>query len=359
MDAGIDARVGALPRRLGEAREGSRDPFEGLAAREGEVGLIAAQDTGEDYRGGAAERALRGRIVGDGRGVLMTVPGRVTRGGIVAVVVALADGGDRAPRIVHIADLEARDERVCHCHVHEGQDTGAVPGVEVARGRHRARDGVPGARALEPEARDLRLVGRADRADLAPDVLHLVVVPRVGSAGQCRRPGKPELRCRQQGERRDVSPARNGRGEVSASRVRIGDGRVGRNRVRMWPPLAGTHARRIGRVAGDTVILAQRQHRGTGGAADGHALVPGGAGGDAGDRHGIGLLGQGERGALLSGRAEAIDDTDKHRMGGRGDRGVGRRGRVCGPLEVVGVVLAVDRIQRVVDRPVHHREGAR
>ena len=149
------------------------------------------------------------------------------------------------------------------------------------------------------------------------------------------------------------------RGRVPARRVRIGDGRVGRDGVRMGPPLAGTHARRIGRVAGGAVILAKRQHRGAGSAADGHTLVPRGAGGDAGDRRGIGLLDQGQRGALLSGRAEAVDDTDKHRMGGRRDRGIGRRGRVRGPLEVVGVVLAVDRIQRVVDGPVHHREGAR
>src|SRR4030095_14303003 len=55
MDAGIDARVGALPSRLREAREGPRDPVEGLAARDGEVGLIAAEGTGEDDRGRAAE----------------------------------------------------------------------------------------------------------------------------------------------------------------------------------------------------------------------------------------------------------------------------------------------------------------
>src|SRR5688500_7541779 len=35
VDAGVDARVGALARRLREAREGTRDAVEGLAAREG------------------------------------------------------------------------------------------------------------------------------------------------------------------------------------------------------------------------------------------------------------------------------------------------------------------------------------
>ena len=127
----------------------------------------------------------------------------------------------------------------------------------------------------------------------------------------------------------------------------------------MGPPLARAHARRIGRVTRDPIIPAERQHRRTGSAAHRHALVPRGSSGDARDRRDIGPLDQGERGAFLRGRAEAVGDTDKHRMGGRRDGGIGRRGRVRGPLEVVGVVLAVDRIQRVVDGPVHHREGAR
>src|SRR5438034_596700 len=54
------------------------------------------------------------------------------RGGIVAVVVPLADGRDGAPGIVHVADLEACDVGISHGHVHEGQEASAVPGIEAA-----------------------------------------------------------------------------------------------------------------------------------------------------------------------------------------------------------------------------------
>src|SRR5207244_13201208 len=92
MDPGIHPRVRALTRRLGKARERSSDAFEGLAARDRETGLVAAQRTREGHRRRRAERALRRRIIRDRRGVLMTVPGRVADRGVVAVVVALTNG---------------------------------------------------------------------------------------------------------------------------------------------------------------------------------------------------------------------------------------------------------------------------
>src|SRR5713226_8916687 len=61
VDAGIDPGVGALPRRR------------------------------------PAEGALRGRIVRDVRGVLVTIPGRVADGRVVAVVVTFANSGHGAP----------------------------------------------------------------------------------------------------------------------------------------------------------------------------------------------------------------------------------------------------------------------
>src|SRR5712664_92556 len=109
VDARIDARIGAFSRRLGEARERSSESLERLPARDREFGLVAAQDAREDDGGGAAEDALRRGIVRDRGGVLVAVPGRVARGGIVSVVVPLADGRDGAPEVVHVADLEARD----------------------------------------------------------------------------------------------------------------------------------------------------------------------------------------------------------------------------------------------------------
>jgi hypothetical protein len=112
MDAGKDSGVRALARRLGETRERSGDPLEGFAAGDHEAGLVAAQGAGESCRCRRAERALRRRVVRHGRGVLMTIPGRITDGGVVAVVVTLADGGDRAPQIVYVADLPACDDEV-------------------------------------------------------------------------------------------------------------------------------------------------------------------------------------------------------------------------------------------------------
>src|SRR5688572_17403184 len=94
VDSSIDARVGTLPGGLRKARERSRDPVERFAAGESEADLIA-EDAREDDRRRCAERALRRRVVRDGRRVLMAVPRRIADGGVVAVVVAFADGRDR------------------------------------------------------------------------------------------------------------------------------------------------------------------------------------------------------------------------------------------------------------------------
>src|SRR5262249_25091085 len=82
----------------------------------------------------------------------------------------------------------------------------------------------------EPEAGDLRLIGGPNGADLAADVLHLVVVARVRIARQRGRAGKPELRGRQQREGRDVDPARIRCRLVAASHLGVGDGRGWRER---------------------------------------------------------------------------------------------------------------------------------
>src|SRR5207245_8598496 len=163
------------------------------------------------------------------------------------------------------------------------ENTGAVPGIETARGRDRAGDCIPGPWPLEPEARDLCLLVGTSRADLATDTLDLIEVARVGLARQRRWPGKPELRSGKQREWRDISPAWHHGSEVAARQVRVGDRRVGWNGVRMRTPLARTHARCVGRVAAGTVVLAKRENRRAGGAADRDSFVPGGPVGDARD----------------------------------------------------------------------------
>src|SRR5262245_44054858 len=182
MDPRVDTGIRALPGRLGEAGERSRDPLERLAARDREADLIA-EDTGEGHGGAAAEGALRRRIVRHRGRVLVAVPGRVADRGIVAVIVALADGGDGAPEVIHVPDLEAGDIRVRHGKIHQREEPGAVPGIEVLRASYRRSDPVPGAGTLEPESGDVRPVRRADRAHPAAHGLDLVEVARVGRAG--------------------------------------------------------------------------------------------------------------------------------------------------------------------------------
>ena len=119
---------------------------------------------------------------------------------------------------------------------------------------------------------------------LPPTYLHLVVVPRVGGAGQCRtgREARTAMADSKVNGLTLPQQERNRRRPVPARRVRIGDGRVGRVGIRMGPPLARTHARRIGHVADSAVIRAKRQHRGAGSAADGH--TPGSSQGRTGTR---------------------------------------------------------------------------
>ena len=75
-------------------------------------------------------------------------------------------------------------------------------------------------------------------ADLAADALDLVVVARVGLAGQRRGTGEPELRGGEQREGRDIAPAGEERGGITGGQLLVRDGRIRRVGVRMRPPLA-------------------------------------------------------------------------------------------------------------------------
>ena len=288
----------------------------------------------------------------------MAVPGRVADGGIVTVVVALANGRDGAPEVVHVANLEAGDIGIRHREIQEREKPGTVPRIEVLARRHRPSDPVPGSGTLEPEPRYLRLLRRADRAHPSADALDLVEVARVGRARQGRGSRQPVLRRREQGERCDIAPPRQYRWRVPTRHIRIGNRRVRRRGVGMGPPLARAHPGRVGRVPRRAVVLAKRQHGGPCRASDADALVPARSIGDLGEGGGIRLLHESERCAFLRGRAETADDADEHRVSGRGHGGVGRRASIARPLEVVGVVPSIDRVQRVVRRSVHHGERA-
>ena len=62
--------------------------------------------------------------------------------GRIAVGVALADGSDRAPEIVHIADFKAAMKPSAIAR-DEAQEPGAVPGIESACLGHCPGDQVP------------------------------------------------------------------------------------------------------------------------------------------------------------------------------------------------------------------------
>src|SRR5215468_2370181 len=157
VNARVHTGIRALSGRLREAGERPRDALERLAARDREADLIT-EDSGKRHGGRAAEGALRRRIVRDRGRVLMAVPGRIADGGIVAIVVALANRRDGAPEVVHVADLEAGDIGIRHREIHEREKPRGVPGIEILGPSDGPSDPVPGSGAFEPEPRYLRLV---------------------------------------------------------------------------------------------------------------------------------------------------------------------------------------------------------
>lgn len=108
VDASVNARVGALPRGLREAREGPLYVREGRTAGDGEGDLVGAEDAGQHGRGGPTEDALCRGIVRHIRCVLMAVPRRVCNSCVVAVVCRFPDRRDRPPEVVNVANLEGR-----------------------------------------------------------------------------------------------------------------------------------------------------------------------------------------------------------------------------------------------------------
>ena len=190
-----------------------------------------------------------------------------------------------------------------------------------------------------------------------PMSLHFVEVARVGRAVQRRRAGKPELRGRKQRERRDVAPTGEGRRGKAGRQFRILDRRVGRVGVRMRAPLAGSGRRGVRRTLCRAIVLAQRQHGLSRRGADCYAASPGGFVAHATQRRLVGVLDQSGGFGFLRWRAETGDDASQHRVGGSCDRSVWRSARCPGAFEVVHGVARGDRVQRVMHRTLHHRDG--
>src|SRR5262249_57935698 len=98
------------------------------------------------------------------------------------------DRRDGAPEVVEISRVSAGDVAIGEHGIQEAQETGVLPAIKPALGSDDAGDPVPALRRpFIPEPRHLGLVCRPRRALLAPQPLHLVVIPRVELAGQRRR----------------------------------------------------------------------------------------------------------------------------------------------------------------------------
>ncbi len=209
VDAGIDARVGILLRRLREAGEWAHELGKRRAARHGKGDLVVPEEAGEYLRGRTAQDAVGGRIVRNRGCVEERLPVRVGQGALVAVQVAGSNGRDWPPEVVEVAGFPTCDEAVRHGHIQQGKEPGTVPWVEVGGSRHNARDPVPtGDGTLVPEAGDGALLGAARGAGLIAEALDLIVVPRVLRTRQRRGTRRPELRGGSESERRHMAPSR-------------------------------------------------------------------------------------------------------------------------------------------------------
>src|SRR5262245_62849612 len=92
------------------------------------------------------------------------LPRGIFAGVRVAVACRLADGGDRPPERIVALPIPPRDQPVGHRHVHERVETCGLMEIVALVGSHDAGDPTPGIIwGLEPEVREMRLVGRARR----------------------------------------------------------------------------------------------------------------------------------------------------------------------------------------------------
>src|SRR6185436_16502199 len=113
------------------------------------------------------------------------------------------------PEVEVILRIECGDEPVGDGDVKQGEESRGFPGVEIVRHSQRARNATPPAvRSLVPEARNRRLFGRTQRAELFADRANLQHILRVLITRQRWRAIGPELRADAQGERYDIAPSR-------------------------------------------------------------------------------------------------------------------------------------------------------
>ena len=109
-------------------------------------------------------------MIGMRRRGAQRLPRGIRDGGGIAVEIRLLNGRDRSPERVLSLPIPPGNEAVGHDHVHERvQPRRLVEVVPLVRLQD-AGDAAPGVvRRLEPEMRDVRLVGRPCRAGVLSD----------------------------------------------------------------------------------------------------------------------------------------------------------------------------------------------
>ncbi len=194
MHAIVDARLRDLLREVADARPRADGAPRGRARR-AEGGRGPGADVGLEHRAqGRRDDAVGARILGVHRRVDERRPARIPLGRAVAVHVAVADGGDRAPEIVGVLGVEDRDQAVVHGHRGQREQACVVGHVAAGGAGDRAGDRpVDGRGRRFPEPRHRGLLRRALGAVPRPDRLDLVVVARPGVTGESGRRARAEV----------------------------------------------------------------------------------------------------------------------------------------------------------------------
>src|SRR5947209_2011534 len=180
MNAAEDACVNYIAGRVPEASVGARHAGKRGAGR-AEAGVVA-EELGQHLSRRRTRDAVAGEVLRVWRRRDERRPGRVGHGVGVAVVVlgsavVLADRVDGPPEVEAVLGLEDHDDGVRQGHVEQGEDARVLRDAGLPLSRDRPRDPVPRERrALEPEARALRLLRRAQGARRAAVQLDLVNV---------------------------------------------------------------------------------------------------------------------------------------------------------------------------------------
>src|SRR5262245_31997580 len=152
VNAGVDAGIGVLLRRLRKADERTSDAGKRRAARRCEADRVRAEEAGQDFGGGRAKDAVRRWIVGDIRRHQKREPRRIRDRVRVVICPSRSDRRDGTPEIVKVFGLKSGDKAIGHGEVEQGQESRALPQIEASVRQDISGNAIPSERrAFIPE----------------------------------------------------------------------------------------------------------------------------------------------------------------------------------------------------------------